>query len=159
MPGLVDKSGAAADIGPQTEQMLKDGEQVQLIISGDSMRPTVKPRRDAVVLEPMRTWPPKYGDILFFRSERSPSGYTLHRVVRVKADGPYMNGDAQNWTEGPIDRGNVLGIAVALVRNGKIVDVNGRLYRLYVRCWAITRKGRWQMFAVWRGIKRLVGRK
>lgn len=145
--------GSAAAIGPQIEAKLAAGEQVVLQVSGDSMRPTLKPRRDAVVLDVMDTWPPKRGDILFFRSERSPSGYALHRVVRVTPEGPIMNGDAQNWVEGPIARDMVLAKAVALMRAGKPLDVSKPGYRIYVSLWRFTRPIRHPMFALWRKIK------
>lgn len=94
--------GPAAEIGPRIESALARGETVTLQISGDSMRPTLKPRRDAAVLEPLQTWPPRRGEILFFR--RANGEYVLHRVLRLTPEGPIMNGDAQGWTEGPVPR-------------------------------------------------------
>lgn len=148
--------GAAAVIGPQTERMLAAGEQVLLQISGDSMRPTLKPRRDAALLAPLTSWPPKRGAILFFRSERSASGYALHRAVRVNGDRLTMNGDAQIWTE-EISREAVLAHAIALFRKGKPISVDGFLYRAYVAFWGLTRPVRHAAFAVWRKIKTLRG--
>lgn len=149
--------GSAADIGPQIEAMLASGQQVTLQISGDSMRPTLKPRRDAAILAPMDIWPPKRGDILFFKSERSPSGYALHRVFRLEEGGPIMNGDAQAWAEGPIAREDVLARAIALLRDGKPVDIDKTGYRLYVRLWRLTKPIRHPMFAAWRAIKGIIG--
>ncbi|MDR0896700.1 MAG: S26 family signal peptidase [Oscillospiraceae bacterium] len=145
--------GAAADIGPKIEFLLAQGQQVTLQISGDSMRPTLKPRRDAAVLAALQKWPPRRGDILFFKSERSAGGYTLHRVLRVRPEGVIMNGDAQGWIEGPIPREAVIGQAVALLRNGKPLNVQGRGYRVYVALWRFTRPFRWPLFALWRAIK------
>lgn len=149
--------GSAADIGPQTEAMLAAGQQVILQVSGDSMRPTLKPRRDAAVLMPLTTWPPRRGDILFYRSERSASGYALHRVLRTTDAGPIMNGDAQTWSEGPIARDNVLAVAVALLRKGQPFDIEKPGYRVYVALWRLTKPIRRPMFALWRGIKGLLG--
>lgn len=145
--------GDAEVIGPRIEAMLQRGEQVTLQISGDSMRPTLKPRRDAVVLAPLLRWPAKKGDILFFRSERSASGYALHRVHRVAPEGVYMNGDAQNWIEGPIPREKLLAEAIALIRNGKLLDVCDKRYKAYVFLWRFTRPIRHQLFSLWRKIK------
>lgn len=155
--GRVDgfQRGAAADIGPRIEALLAQGQQVTLQVSGDSMRPTLKPRRDAVILAPLDAWPPKKGDILFFKSDKSQSGYALHRVRKFQDGMPVMNGDAQNWLEGPVPRDRVLARAIVLLRDGKPVDVDGRGYRLYVRVWGWTRPIRWPIFAVWRGIKGL----
>lgn len=149
--------GDAAQIGPQMEALLEAGQHVMLQVSGDSMRPTLKPRRDAVVLEPMAAWPPKKYDILFYRSQRSPSGYALHRVRRVTAEGPYMNGDAQTWVEGPIARDQVLAKVIMLLRKEEPYDIDKRSYRLYLRLWSLTRPIRKPLFAVWRGIRYLIG--
>lgn len=145
--------GAARDIGPRTEAMLARGEQVIFQVSGDSMRPTLKPRRDAVVLAQLEAWPPQKGDILFFRSDKGQGGYSLHRVYKLEDGMPVMNGDAQHWLEGPIPRDRVLAKAIVLLREGEPVDVDGRGYRVYVSLWRWTRPIRWPMFAVWRGIK------
>jgi len=149
--------GDAAVIGPRMEALLDAGQQVTLQISGDSMRPTLKPRLDAAVLEKLSAWPPRRGDILFFKRENGE--YVLHRVRRVKEDGAIMNGDAQNWTEGPVTRDMAIAKAVALVRKGRVVDVNAPLYRAYVACWFVTRPIRWPLLAAWRAIKRLLGGK
>lgn len=146
-------TGAAADIGPQIEAMLSRGEQVVLLISGNSMRPTLKPGRDAVIIEPVSVWPPKRGDILFYRSERGESGYSVHRVYRVKPQGPIMNGDAQEWVEGPLEREAVLGAVVGLLRAGDLLDTEKLSYRAYVFFWRFTRPIRWPLFALWRKIK------
>lgn len=150
---------SAGDIGPQMEFMLGEGIPVTLQISGDSMRPLLKPYRDAVVLEKFTDWPPKRGDILLFRSERSASGYAVHRAVAIKKDGPIMNGDCQNWVEGPVEKERVLAKATVLLRKDEPVDMDSFGYRLYVRLWPVTRVIRWPLFALWRGIKRLLGRK
>ena len=61
---------SAANIGPRIEALVSEGQQVTLQISGDSIRPTFKPRRDALVLAPVDTWPPRSRDILFYRTAR-----------------------------------------------------------------------------------------
>lgn len=159
MSQIVDgfQRGDAVVIGPQIEQMLSEGQQVTLQISGDSMRPTLKPRRDAAVLEPIDSWPPKQGDIIFFK--RQEGVYVLHRVRRVVDGGVIMNGDAQGWTEGPVTRDMAVAKAVALVRNGKLVDVNQRGYRAYAAAWRFTRPVRRPLFAIWRGVKRILGKR
>lgn len=149
--------GDAAQVGPRIEALLAEGQHVMLQVSGDSMRPTLKPRRDAVVLEPLQAWPPKKYDILLYRSERSQSGYALHRVRRVKDAGPVMNGDAQTWMEGPIARDQVLAKVIMLLRKDEPYDIDKFSYRLYLRLWSLTRPIRRQLFALWRGIQRIIG--
>lgn len=148
---------SAVEIGARIETMMAQGQTAVLEITGDSMRPTLKPGRDAVVLAPLESWPPKKGDILLFHTPRAQGGYSLHRVYSVKPEGPVMNGDAQQWTEGPVAREQVVAQAIALLRKGQPVDVQRRGYRAYVWLWRWTRPIRWPMFALWRGIKKLAG--
>ncbi len=149
--------GAAADIGPKIEALIAEGQMVTLRVSGDSMRPLLKPGRDAAVLAPLTDWPPAKYDILFYRSERSPSGYSLHRAIRVDGDTLTMNGDAQGWTE-KVRREAVLARAVMLKRAGEPFDIEGKKYRAFVRAWPLTRPFRKPMFALWRGIKKIIGK-
>ena len=146
--------GSAAVMGPQIEKMLAKGELVQLQISGDSLRPTLKPGRDVAVLSPDLS-SIKKGDLLYFRSVRSPSGYALHRAIKVLPEGFIMNGDGQNWSEGPISPEKVLAKAIVLVRKGRLINADNFFYRFYVSVWGITRPVRFTLFAIWRKIKRL----
>lgn len=158
MPEIIDgyQRGAAREIGPRIRWMLSTGQQVTLQVSGDSMRPTLKPRRDAVVLEPLDKWPPRKRDILFFESARSAGGYSLHRMIRARGDTAVMNGDAQGWIE-TVAQEDVIGRVVALVRKGKMVDVNSAAYRAYAWGWRFTRPFRKPLFALWRSIKGVRG--
>ncbi|MCL1796616.1 MAG: S26 family signal peptidase [Clostridia bacterium] len=146
----------AAVVGPEMEALFAKGEQVTLQVSGDSMRPTLKPRRDAVLLAPSRGEPFHKWDILLFRSGRSASGYALHRVARMSNGKLTMNGDAQVWTE-DISPGDVVAKAIVLIRNGKPVDPYCFRYRLFAAVWSITRPARFRLFAIWRGIKQFIG--
>jgi len=137
------------------EALFAKGEQVTLQVSGDSMRPTLKPRRDAVLLMPVSGGPFRSGEILFYRSQRSASGYALHRVVGVSGDGLTMNGDAQVWTE-EISPEDVLAKAIVLIRKGKPVDAGGLPLRLFAAVWGVTRPLRFRLFAIWRGIKQII---
>ena len=159
MPEIVDgyQRGDAAEIGPMIEAMIEARQNVTLQISGDSMRPTLKPRRDAAVIAPIRQWPPEKGAILFFK--RDSGEYVLHRVLRVKNGACIMNGDAQEWTEGPVTREMAIAEAIAIVRKGKMIEVENPKYRVYVRLWRLTKPIRRPMFACWRAIKKLAGKR
>lgn len=52
-------------------------ERLQITVSGDCMRPALHPG-DTVVLAPVRSSPPRFGDVVLLRH---PSGLRLHRVV------------------------------------------------------------------------------
>ncbi len=151
--------GAGAEIGPRIEAMLARGETVTLQVTGDSMRPTLKPHRDAAVLAHVGAEDAiGCGDILFFRSAHAAGGYSLHRAVRVTQDSLEMNGDAQGWTEW-IARGAVVGRAIAIERGGDLIDLSDPAQKKFFRWWRHTRRFRKPVFAVWRGIKRIAGKK
>lgn len=151
------RRGDAAEIGPMIEAMIEAGQNVTLQISGDSMRPTLKPRRDAAVLSKVRQWPPKKGTILFFKRETGE--YVLHRVLRVRNGACTMNGDAQEWTEGPVTEKMAVAEAIAVIRKGNMIEAERKGYRVYVWLWRLTKPFRRPMFALWRGIKKLLGRR
>lgn len=159
MPQMIDgyRRGDAAEIGPMIEAMIARGENVTLQVSGDSMRPTLKPRRDAVILTKIESWPPKRGTILFFR--RKTGEYVLHRVLRVKDGACTINGDAQQWTEGPVTQEMAIAQEAAIMRKGRLIDADDKKYRTYVRLWRLTRPIRWPMFAAWRLLKKILGRR
>lgn len=137
-------------------QMMEDtfarGGCYELTVTGTSMSPTLQPGRDLVLLKSAREQPVRKGDIVFAR--RQNGAYVLHRVLRVHPGGGCtVNGDGQVWTE-EIYPGDVLAVAAAIRRKGKWISGRNVWYRLYVRCWALTRPFR---AALVRWKKRLMG--
>lgn len=84
-----------SDLCPFIKESIRDGGQFVFFPSGDSMRPTIIPDEDCVVLvEPDNL--EKFDLVLFTR----PNGkYVLHRIINIKNGEYIIKGDNQNWTE------------------------------------------------------------
>lgn len=120
------------------EAAFSQGGSFDLVVTGSSMSPTLKPGRDMVRLVSPKGRKLRRMDLVFARCRSG--GYMLHRVVRLRGDGTAtLNGDGQVWLE---DVDEILAVAEAIRRKGKWIPVSNVWYRLYVFFWAFTRPAR-----------------
>lgn len=114
-----------------------DGRAVRLAVTGHSMRPFLRDRRDAVVLLPPERRAPAPGEIvLFFRDS---GACVLHRIVSEREDGSFLVcGDAQTQTE-TVRRDQVAAVVCAVVRRGRCVPCDAGSYRLCAAAWEFLR--------------------
>ena len=87
-------------IGPEEVEerilpLLEAGALVPLRVTGTSMAPFLRDRRDMVYLRSPALLPYREGDILFFR--RRDGSLVLHRLWQAEGERLVMNGDAQTW--------------------------------------------------------------
>ena len=109
---------------------LNNGGKAKLKISGSSMQPMLKSRRDEVVLVPPDA--PRIGDVVLFL--RESGAYVFHRIIAIE-EGKYICcGDNQAIRE-PVDREQVVAIMDGFVRNGKYYSKNAFGYRIYQFIW------------------------
>ena len=121
-----------ADLFPIIEEKLKSGGEVTINPGGISMLPLIKKGRDSVVLKKAPEKLKKY-DVVLYR--RKSGQFVLHRVVGEK-DGAYvMCGDNEFMHEPGIERGAVLAIMSAVIRNKKYVSADNFFYRMYSVIW------------------------
>ena len=59
--------------------------------------------------------------------------YVLHRVIALKDEGYVFKGDNCIGTEFCKDDSDVIGVACAFIRRGRLVDTNSFSYRFYCR--------------------------
>ncbi|MEE0775997.1 MAG: S24/S26 family peptidase [Bacillota bacterium] len=112
-------------------EQLSQGKCCHLVVSGSSMTPTLKHKRDSVFLFPSQKL--RRGDIVLFR--RNNGDVVLHRVHRVRDDGLLeMNGDAQPFLE-VITEKQVLGVAKGIIRKGRTYHCDGIAMRCYAALW------------------------
>ena len=83
------------------EQLLKEGNVLQIRPQGYSMYPLLVPGRDEVLLEKTDPRRAKRGDVLLYRRQNEGI-LVLHRVYRHTKEGLYMVGDNQTAIEGPL---------------------------------------------------------
>lgn len=110
---LLDSDQVEERIAP----LLQAGAEVPLVVTGNSMVPFLRDRRDKVYLKSPDAMPVRTGDILFFK--RDGGQWILHRLHHFTADGLLViNGDGQTWFE-VIRPDQVLGVVARISRSGR----------------------------------------
>lgn len=123
--------------GQNIEELLESGKAVQISPRGYSMYPVIVPGRDAVIVQKEDPAKLKRGDVALYR--RDGGILVIHRICRKDEKGFYMVGDNQTEIEGPLRPDQIRGRMVALVRNGKEIDVGSLPYRLPCSIWLLMR--------------------
>lgn len=108
---------------------LKEGGRAELTVTGSSMLPMLRHRKDRVVLIPGT---PKKKDVILYK--RDSGQYILHRIVRIKSGTLICCGDNQ-WQREVIRPEQALAVVDSWYRNGKPKSRNGFGYKLYVWLW------------------------
>lgn len=121
------------DTGFDLEQLLEEGNQIRVKPQGYSMYPLLVPGRDEVVIEQEDPSRLHRGDIVLFRREGSI--LVLHRICRRRGDNFFMVGDNQKLVEGPIGITQIKGKVTTLIRGGRTISAENRLYRIYSFIW------------------------
>lgn len=107
---------------------LQQGGIAPLTVTGSSMYPTFRHRRDTVMLSVRQ--PHKY-DVILYR--RDDGDYILHRIVKEE-NGFICCGDNQ-WQPEPVREDQIIAAVVGFDREGKRYDADHRGYKLWVRFW------------------------
>lgn len=113
-------------------ELVREGHDVSLIVSGSSMSPFLIHHRDTIIFGPVDK-PLHRGDMVFY--ERPTGQFVMHRVRRVRPEGLYLIGDAQTQTEGPLDSSRVFAIVKAVRRKGRLLDDKSRVWRFFATIW------------------------
>lgn len=115
------------------EQLLNQGNIIQIKPQGTSMHPLFISGRDEACIEHTDFSSLKRGDVALYR--RDNSILVLHRIWKITADSFYMVGDNQTEIEGPLRPDQIRGKLVGIIRNGHFIDVHNPLYRLLSSLW------------------------
>lgn len=111
--------------------LLEMGQTVPLTVTGSSMFPFLFHGRDTVYLRKLQQ-APRVGDVVFYR--RSSGQYILHRIV-AQGETYTLLGDRQVRTEPGIAREQILAVAVAIRRKGKVLEPKHLLWRFFRGPW------------------------
>ena len=101
------------------------------IISGNSMFPMLRSRKDTVIIRPFTGRLKKYDIALYKRKNQ----YILPRIVRVIPDGYIICGDNCVSLESDITDEQVVGKLEGFYRGEQPISINGFVYKLYCRIW------------------------
>lgn len=99
---------------------------------GYSMMPLIRQKRD--IIEIRRKGPErckKYDVVLYKRNDR----YILHRILKVYPNGYLIAGDHCTFVEKDIKDENIIGIMTRVIRDGKSITPDNKLYKIYVHLW------------------------
>jgi hypothetical protein len=114
------------------KELVEEGHQVSLLISGSSMLPFLIHHRDTIYFQkPDREL--QVGDMVFYR--RSNGKYVMHRICRIRPEGFYMIGDGQKEIEGPLNREQIFGLVTAVKRKGKLIQPGNFWWEFFARVW------------------------
>lgn len=120
------------EIGPLIKDFISKEKQVAITVTGNSMSPFLKDKRDKAVLSPITRTPQKDDVVLYLRDNGT---YVLHRIFKVKENEYIMLGDAQVYLEKGITDRHIIAVATAFERKGKQLNCNNFLYLCYIKLW------------------------
>ena len=139
------------DLIPLIKESIKDGGEFKLLVSGNSMSPVLKDKRDYVYLKDIKNHTLKKGDIVFIR--RDTGQYVLHRICEIIKDkGFIMNGDAQGWTE-VVRNDQVIAYVKKIERKGNEISCDNKIYKFIIYIWMKLRPYRYKMHHIKRKLK------
>lgn len=115
------------------EALLEQGEVIQIHPQGYSMYPLFRSGKDEAVIGKADVSRLRRGDVVLYRRENSI--LVLHRIWAKKPEGFYMIGDNQMEVEGPLKPGQIKGILLAFIRNGRKISTNNICYIIIGRLW------------------------
>lgn len=113
-------------------ELVEQGKEVSLMITGNSMSPFLIHERDYICFEkPNRTF--RKGDMVFY--QRDNGQYVMHRIRKIKSDGFYMVGDAQTEIEGPIRKDQIFAIVTKVKRKDKWINPGDFWWEFFEHVW------------------------
>lgn len=137
----MNKRVAMRSLSPLMAEVLNNAGEVTFTVTGNSMLPLLRHRRDKVcIVKPDENNLKKYDIPLFIRKDGK---YILHRIVEVKTDGYVILGDNQCVKEYPVFNSQIIGVVKGISRNGKYISCGGFWYMAYCRFWLFAYPFRW----------------
>ncbi len=113
-------------------ELTEEGREVSMIISGSSMSPFLIHERDTIYFKkPDREL--RRGDMVFY--QRLNGQFVMHRIWKVKPEGYYIVGDAQQIIEGPVAREQIFALITKVRRKGKILKPGDFWWEFFERVW------------------------
>lgn len=118
---------------PVLQELLSEGKEVSVTVTGNSMSPFLVHGRDRILIAPPDgNW--KKGDMAFFI--RTNGQYVMHRICRVDKNGNcFFVGDAQQYIEGPVTPAQIFWKITSVQRKGKWIGPDDFWWRFFEKIW------------------------
>jgi hypothetical protein len=164
------------DLSPLMSALLDEGKEIRFTVTGNSMGPFLRHKRDqAVLVKPADPTALQVGDVPLY--QRDNGQLVLHRIAErddgrkrylwgerepfpsMHVDGPLtytMLGDAQTVSEPNIRPEQIMAVATAFIRKGKRVECRVGAYRRRTLFWHTlmpVRAPLVHLWHVWYGVK------
>ncbi|WP_295585001.1 S24/S26 family peptidase [uncultured Oscillibacter sp.] len=139
---------------PVLMELLDQGRQVTLTVTGGSMTPFLVHGRDAICFSRPQG-PLRRGDMAFFR--RADGSYIMHRICRVTAAGYFLVGDGQQAVEGPVAPERVFAVVTKVRRRGRWIGPEDFWWRFFAGPWLWLRPVRPALRRGWSLVRRVRG--
>ena len=111
------------------------GNSITVTVTGQSMTPLFRDKRDTVTLAP-KPEKLKRGDMIYYVRNDI---YLLHRIIKKNKKGIFCAGDAYTKLEPPVQYGDVIAKVIEYTRKGKVRQVRRFSHRLYSWFWRLIR--------------------
>lgn len=144
----------ANSIFPLISEILENGQNTRITVSGSSMYPFLRDGIDSVEFTQGSFEQLSRGDIVLI--QRTDGYYVMHRVIRKNTNCFYIVGDAQQWIEGPLYPEQLLAVVPSVWRKDKHISCSNISWRLLSGLWLYLRPFRYFILKVHRKIRKLL---
>jgi len=136
-----------SELSPLIEELISSRSDIEITVTGNSMRPMLRHLRDSVVLTGCDPDKLKKGDLPLYK--REDGSYVLHRIVKVNESTFDMCGDRQSEIEVGVPKQNVIAVTKGFTRRGRNFSCENALYKAYVSLWCLVLPIRRKIFSLW----------
>ena len=136
-------------MAPLISELVSEGRTAKFTMTGDSMRPFLKHKKNTVVLEKVAPSDVKRLDVVFYR--RESGAYVLHRVIKADPEKLTLCGDGQYKIEEGVPRDAVIALLSGYYSDKapeKFISCKNKGYKLIAAFWVSTRGIRYFFFRV-----------
>lgn len=148
------KKVKAANLFPLVSELLEQGQNVRLPVTGDSMYPFLRDGIDSVEFTNGKFEDVDRGDIVLIR--RTDGYYVMHRILNKQNGCFYMVGDSQQWIEGPLYPDQIIAVVKAIWRRERRIACSNLTLKLLVKLWLILRPCRHFIIKVYRKLRKII---
>lgn len=153
MPMCEVKLIKANGIIPVVKELLEDGKRVRITVTGMSMYPFLREHKDSVELIKVDMDQIRLRDIILIK--RDTGEYILHRVIKKSKNTLYLNGDAQQWCEGPIRPEQIIGKVAYVWRQDLCIPCTNKWWIILSFCWRILLRVRYPIIRTYRFMRKI----
>lgn len=133
------------------KELVEEGKEVRMVISGSSMSPFLEHERDSIFFAAPQQ-PLKKGDIVFY--QRPNGQYVVHRICRVRPEGYEIAGDGQTELERGVGREQIFAVVTKVERKGKILKPGSFWWEFFAHIWIHVIPFRRKIMGIYAGMRK-----